>query len=226
MTAISTFSILRNQNLDALSDLLEGSYEDVFQHIRYKNDNNSFLTNDQVDKDRDNFNKIKAYYRSCMDEDTINTLGPTPMYSEIEKLLSAPSFNTTDTFFTSDNLRYLTETLIHLDEQGTDNLISYGIGADDHAPDENVITFGQPSLGLPSREYYEQPEIMKHYRNGLVQLVTVVLGEPIGDSPLDNLRRQKLREINFTPLQFTDVEAMVDRFIEFETNLAKMTVPK
>lgn len=218
---------MRNENSDRLSAILDGSYEDIYQFLQSKGGDQSFLPNEQVDKDRENFNKIKAFYRSCMDEDTINSLGPTPLYPEIATILSKLGYNAdyVDGFFTNDNLRQFTDTLIYLTEQGTGHLISSGVGADDQAPDENVISLNQPSLGLPTREYYEQPQVIEEYRKGLVQLLTAVLGEPTGENPVDNLRRQKLGEINYTPLSSIDVEAMVDRFIDFETHLAKITLP-
>lgn len=206
--------------------MLEGTYEDLLQGI--PNKDSTILDNTQIDKDRDNFDKIKAYYRSCMDEDIINNLGPTPIYSELSKLLDSLGFNGdfTDSRFTSDHVRQFTSTLIHLGTEDVDNLIAYGVGIDDQSPDENVIVIDQPSLSLPSREYYEQPEIIANYRSGLISLITVVLGEPKGDTAVDNLRREKMREHNLSILGEVDVEQMVDRFIEFESRLAKLTLPK
>lgn len=206
--------------------MLEGSYEDLLQSI--PNKENSILENSQIDKDRENFNKIKGYYRSCMDEDTIDSLGPTPIYPELAMLLTKLGFdeNYVDTRFTSDHVHHFTETLIYLGTQGVEGLISYGVNADDQAPDENVITIDQPSLGLPSREYYDQPEIIANYRTGLMSLIDAVLGDPSSNSAADNLRREKMRENNLPMLGKVDIEYMVDRFIEFESHLAKLTLPK
>jgi endothelin-converting enzyme len=89
-----------------------------------------------------------------------------------------------------------------------------------------VVSFNQPALGLPSREYYTKPEVIANYRTGLVDLLAAVLGEPTGDSAMDNLRREKLMENNLTPLQPSDIEAMVDRYIEFESHIAEISVAK
>ncbi|CEP10669.1 hypothetical protein [Parasitella parasitica] len=224
-SSVGSFNNLKNANVDGLAAMLEGSYEDLLQGI--PNRDSSFLDNAQIDKDRENFNKVKAYYRSCMDEDTINRLGPTPIYPEVSKLLAKLGFNEefTDTRFTSDHVRQFTETLIHLGTEGVDNLFSFGVGADDQSPDENVIAIDQPSLGLPSREYYEQPEVIAAYRAGLTSLLDAVLGEPKGTTEMDNLRREKMKENNLQMLGDVDIEYMVDRFIEFESHLAKLTLP-
>lgn len=226
ITAVGSFNNLRNANLDGLGTMLEGTYEDLLQGI--PNKDSSILDNTQIDKDRDNFDKIKAYYKSCMNEDVINNLGPTPIYPELSKLLGKLGFNEDfiDSRFTSDHVRQFTETLIHLGTEGIENLISYGVGIDDQSPDENVIVIDQPSLSLPSREYYEQPEIIANYRSGLTSLITAVLGEPKGNTAADNLRREKMREHNLSILGEVEVEYMVDRFIEFESHLAKLTLPK
>lgn len=223
---MGSFNNLHNANLDDLAAMLDGSYEDLLQGI--PNKETSILDMTQIDKDRENFDKIKAYYRSCMDEDTINSLGPTPIYPELSKLLSKLGFTDdfVDSRFTSDHVPQFTDTLIHLGTEGVGSLISYGVGADDQSPDQNVIIIDQPSLGLPSREYYEQPDIIANYRAGLISLITAVLGEPKGNSAADNLRRDKMRENNLAMLGEVDIEYMIDRFIEFESHLAKLTLPK
>ncbi|KAL7311909.1 hypothetical protein PS15m_009619 [Mucor circinelloides] len=224
-SAVGSFNNLHNANLDDLAAMLDGSYDDLLQGV--PNKETSILDMTQIDKDRENFDKIKAYYRSCMDEDTINSLGPTPIYPEISKLLSKLGFTEdfVDSRFTSDHVHQFTDALIHLGTEGVGSLISYGVGADDQSPDQNVIIIDQPSLGLPSREYYEQPDIIANYRAGLISLITAVLGEPKGDSAADNLRRDKMRENNLAMLGEVDIEYMVDRFIEFESHLAKLTLP-
>lgn len=228
-TAVGSFTNLRNDNLDGLRNILEGSYDELLNSARGSSKNDEgFINPSQMDKDRDNFNKIKSYYESCMDENAIEVLGPTPIYPEITSLLGKLGFSSevTDTRFTNDNLRQFTDTLIHLGTTGVDNLISYSIGPDDQNPEENSISFNQPSLGLPSREYYEKPAVIAEYRAGLIALVTAVLGEPKTTSPLDEIRRVKLVEHNLMPLAEFDVESMVDRFVDFETRLAKLTLPK
>lgn len=215
--------------MDGLRQILEGSYDELLNSARSSRKSDETFTNPaQVEKDRANFDKIKSYYESCMDENAIEVLGPTPIYPEITSLLAKLGFSSdvTDTRFTNDNLRQFTDTLIHLGTAGVDNLISYSIGPDDHNPEENSISFNQPSLGLPSREYYEQPEAVAAYRAGLISLVTAVLGEPKTTTPLDEIRRVKLTEHNLMALNEFDVESMVDRFIDFETRLAKLTLPK
>lgn len=216
--------------MDGLRQILEGSYDDLLSGVRSGNKSDTaFVNESQVEKDRANFNKIKTYYESCMDESSIEVLGPTPVYSEIKDVLSKLGYtsDTVDTRFSnSDGIRQFTDTLVYLGAQDIDNLFSFGIGPDDQNPEENSITINQPSLGLPSREYYQKPQALADYRKGLISLLTAVLGEPKSTTPLDEIRRVKLVEHNFMMLGEVDIESMVDRFIDFETRLAKITLPQ
>jgi predicted metalloendopeptidase len=212
--------------LDSLRQILEGSYDELLNASRTAgNANDKFITPLEIEKDRNNFNKIKSYYQSCMDENSIDGLGPSPIYQEISKLLVKLGV-LADGRFTIDNMHEFTEALIHLGMEGVDNLISYSVNADDKNPEENSISLNQPSLGLPSREYYYQPEMLTHYRAGLISIVKAVLGEANSGTPIDNVRRTKMGEHQVNMLSESQIEAMVDRFIDFESRLAKITLPK
>lgn len=227
-TAVGTFNNLRNENLDTLRDILESSYEDLLASVQSigKSDD-AFINPSQVDRDRSNFNKIKSYYKSCMDETTIDSLGPTPIYPGISKLVKKLGFSENeDGRFTTDHVRQLTEALIYLGKEGVDNLITFGVAVDDINPDEYSISVTQPSLGLPSREYYDQPEMLTSYRNGLISILSSVLGSPKNSSAREEIRRIKLSESKLNSLSQVEVENIVDRFIDFESHLAKLTLPK
>lgn len=207
--------------------MLQGSYDDLLQGATQHS--KTLLRADQTEKDRENFNKVKIYYDTCMDEESINKLGPTPIYPEIANLISKLGYQDafSDNKFTTDDVSRFTDTIIQLITEGVNNhLFAYAVGPDDMSPEEIAVAIYQPSFGLPSREYYEQPEILEKYRDGLINLVMAILGEPSNESPTANIRREKLAEENLTMLAEADAEAMVDRFLKFETHLAKLTLPK
>lgn len=227
-TAVGTFNNLRNDNIDGLRNILESTYEDLLAGVKSigKSDD-AFINPSQVDKDRINFNKIKSYYESCMDETTINSLGPTPIFPGIHTLIETLGFaENEDGRFTTDHVRQLTDALILLGKEGVDNLITFGVAVDDINPDQYSISVTQPSLGLPSREYYDQPEMLANYRNGLISILSSVLGNPRNNSASEELRRIRLSENKLNALGQVEVENMVDRFIDFESRLAKITLPK
>lgn len=162
-----------------------------------------------------------------MDEATIDSLGPTPLFPDIKTLLDKLNFPVDlDSRFTTDNVPQLTEALIYLGSEGVDNLFSFDVGIDDKNPEEYVININQPSLGLPSREYYDQPDVLAAYRNGLISIISSILGNPKDSSPREELRRTKLAENGLSILSEIEIENMVDRYIEFESHLAKITLAK
>ncbi|OBZ89812.1 Endothelin-converting enzyme 1 [Choanephora cucurbitarum] len=223
-----TFAVLRNKNLDDLTHMLESNYDSLIENLKTAKVNSTdFLNSTQIAKDRENFNKIKDFYQSCINEPAIDSLGPTPIYPEIATMLKKLGYNASvaDGRFSLDYAKQLTDALIHLGKEGIYPLFSSGVGPDDRTPEQNSVSIAQPSLGLPSREYYEQPEALSNYREGLTSLLTLILGEPAENDPLASVRRQKMLENNLSLLNEKDIEAMVDRFIEFETKLAKITVP-
>jgi endothelin-converting enzyme len=215
---------LNNANLDSLQKLLEGNYDDLLVGVDL---DPNFLSDTQKEKDRVNFNKLKMYYTACMDETAINHLGPTPIFPSIARMFTTLGYSPesfSDQRFSPQHVRVLTNALIELNMQGVENLVSIGVGVDDRHPDQYTIFINQPGLTLPSREYYSQPGIMEKYRQGLVSVVTSILGDMNGDENA-NLRLQKMTENKLNALGSVDIEAMVDRFVEFETQLASMTLP-
>ncbi|GAA5809890.1 hypothetical protein MFLAVUS_003305 [Mucor flavus] len=223
-SSVGTFTDLRNSNLDGLRDILELSYDELLTGAKEKSDED-FINPSQSDTDRRNFNKIKTYYDTCMDEATIDSLGPTPLFPDIKTLLDKLNFPVDlDSRFTTDHVRQLTEALIYLGNEGVDNLFSFDVGIDDKNPEEYVININQPGLGLPSREYYDQADVVAIYRDGLISILSSILGNPKDSSPREELRRTKLTENNLSILSEIEIENMVDRYIEFESHLAKITL--
>ncbi|KAG1177601.1 hypothetical protein G6F70_005648 [Rhizopus microsporus] len=220
--SVGTFTDLRNANLDSLQQLLQGTYDDLLTGV---DPNSGFLNETEKEQDRSNFNKIKTYYDACMDEVTVDHLGPTPMFPDIAQALKSLGYSpgVDDGRFSLEHAHALTDVLIELNSQGVGNLVSFDVGIDDKNPEKYAIFLNQPSLSLPSREYYKQPDLIAQYRNGLISVVTAVLGDVAGDS--SRLRIEKLIENKLPVLGAVDIEAMVDRFIEFETQLANISLP-
>ncbi|KAG0749219.1 hypothetical protein G6F62_000566 [Rhizopus arrhizus] len=218
---IGGFINLHYDNLDSLQKLLEGSYDDVLVGIR----NDSGLLNDtQKEQDRANFNKLKAYYGSCMNEAVIDAFGPTPIYPYLSKIAtvlgSSSAINNTQ--FGFDHLNRLTDGMIESMTQGSSSLVKFTVGPDDRHPDQYALFLSQPDLTLSAKEYYNQSDVMDQYRSGLITLITNILGE--SNETDKNMRLEKMRENNLPVLRSADIESMVDGFVKFEVHLASITV--
>ncbi|CAO3690443.1 unnamed protein product [Rhizopus stolonifer] len=205
-SCVGTFTDIRNNNLDSLQALLEGKYEDV---LTGKIDP-AFLNSTEKEQDQQNFNKLKMFYNACMDQSSIDSLGPTPIFPYISRVFNSLGYDpqTEDERLGPQHVRVLTDTVIEMTTQGVESLVSFYVGADDRHPDQYVISINQPGLTLPSREYYTQQDTMEKYRQGLVAVLGAVLHK--GQNEL---------------MGSSDIEGMVDRFIEFETHLAGITLP-
>ena len=170
-----------------------------------------------------------------MDVTNIDALGATPVYPLLSKLFQ--SFSVPEQLIMEDdrrqrvlfNVEYtdvLTNALIGLFQQGIESIISVSIGADDKFPDNNIIQISQPDLELPSKEYYEQEDILAIYRSGLVELLTAMIGKDnsISNSQLQKLRQQKAEESNFQLLSNEQIQDLVERIIKLESELASITL--
>ncbi|KAI9277396.1 hypothetical protein BY458DRAFT_567613 [Sporodiniella umbellata] len=207
-SCVGTFTDAHNRNLDSLQTLLQGNYQDLLSgHI-----DPSFLDSKERVQDEKNFGKLKQFYNACMDQSAIDALGPTPIFPYINRVFTSLGYSPQqeEQRLGPEHVRVLTDTVIEMTGQGVSNLVSFYVGADDRQPNQYAISINQPDLTLPSREYYKQPETMSAYREGLVTLMTAVMGH--GNQP-------ELLAIS------NNVEAMVDRFVEFETHLASITLP-
>jgi len=75
------------------------------------------------------------------------------------------------------------------------------VEADQNNPDINVIYLGQSGLGLPSKEYYEEEDIIAVYKETIKNMFENVFDDR------------------------SDFDTTADIIINFEKKLAEVTVP-
>lgn len=213
-------------NTDMMRTILEGSYQDAYKHLFTTNE--GFHTKDLSKIDQENFQAMQDYYNVCLDEATINSLGPTPIYSDIahiEKVLFPVSDSTT--LFSTETKAWISQTMAMLEHNGISTLASMFVDADDKDPDMNAILFGQATLGLPSKEYYEDPEILEKYRVGLNDILYKTLGEYTNGKTEDStFRAKESANAGFTLWNKDKIKAAVNRYIDFETKVANISLKK
>ncbi|RCH84379.1 hypothetical protein CU098_005069, partial [Rhizopus stolonifer] len=183
-----------------------------------------FLNDSQDEQDLANFQKVKAYYSACTNLDVINSNGPTPLYPYISKLLSSidNSPDNKNNYFGPEYVSSLTDTLIELLQHGAENIIWLDVGITTYHPDRYTLSLSQVDLTLPYKENYNHPYIIEQFRDGLVSILTQVLGEDA--SNISSIRFQMMHESNLYALGPKYIESMVDRFIQFESRLANLTL--
>lgn len=126
--------------------------------------------------DEENFDKLRAAYDACLDEDTIKKSGTEPISRALNE--------TTQKFYKhSDNDVALSDTLIHLAGLGVNALISAGTGADDKDPDTVVVSVSAPyRIGLPAKELYEDEKVVAKYEKVASQVISALYPSSALDS--------------------------------------------
>ncbi|ORY96810.1 hypothetical protein BCR43DRAFT_492298 [Syncephalastrum racemosum] len=206
---ISVIVDLQDRNFDQLIQALESPYESMLESAGGLPAD--FGSNER-EVDKAIFGKLQDYYKACMNTQAIDTLGPTPIYPYLAKIYAAAK---TDE-------RGVTDLLIESLQQGVQPLVSVSIDADDKNPEAYVASVMQPKLGLPSKDYYNQPSTLDTYRDGLTQVLTSVLGQ----NNTEPLRAQKAREAGIELMDEPSIAAMVRRVVDFETKLANLSASK
>ncbi|KAL4870981.1 hypothetical protein BDV12DRAFT_165040 [Aspergillus spectabilis] len=119
--------------------------------------------------DLDIFEKLKAGYKACLDEDTVHKRGIEPlekMLEEFEKIYDLDSSS-------KGSEVGLTDAVLYLLKSGVRALVHPSVSSDDRDPDKVVIFVTPPRrIGLPAREYYNETQIVKDY----TEVVEKVIG--------------------------------------------------
>lgn len=119
--------------------------------------------------DEENFDKMKAAYDTCLNEDQIKRVGEAPLLQfldEVKKTYPAQSTEGSSSHALSDIIALFTE-------YGIPSLVSVGTGADARDPDTVVVTVSAPKrFGLPSKEHYEDEKLVEKYRAFAIKVLS------------------------------------------------------
>lgn len=115
--------------------------------------------------------KIGDMYQSCMDEQTVNTKGKTPLQAELKRIAAI------------SNKDQLMSTVAYLHSLGVQSLFGFGAQPDLHNASMMIAGVSQGGLGLPDRDYYlAQDEKSKETRARYLEHVTRMF-TLLGDKP-------------------------------------------
>jgi endothelin-converting enzyme len=118
--------------------------------------------------DEQNFDKMKAAYDACLDEDHIKSMGAKPLLEVLDAIKKAYPVSVSQ----SSGDHALKDAILLLAKYGISSLVSTGTGADDTDPDTVVVSVSAPySFGLPSKERYEDEKLVEKYRSVAVEVL-------------------------------------------------------
>ncbi|KAH8727731.1 peptidase family M13 [Phaeosphaeriaceae sp. PMI808] len=160
-----TGTIMSEQSELLLRHILEAPYPKDSQHSYFSP---MQLKASGKSADEANFDKMKATYDACLNENQIKEEGAAPLVKLLEEIKKAYPVNALKT---SDS-HALKDAILVLAKYGVSTLVSTGTGADDTDPDTVVVSIAAPySFGLPSKERYEDEKLVEQYRKVTIEVL-------------------------------------------------------
>ncbi|KAI9323230.1 hypothetical protein BX666DRAFT_2021977 [Dichotomocladium elegans] len=211
-TSAGTFDELDMNILTTVRDILSKSYDDLLGEDLAPD----FVqgANYSVNTDRELFGHLQQYYNSCMDEDAINALGPTPLYPFISNL-DAAAAAASSSF--SDQASVHTAMLIHTHVWDAPGLFSTSVKGDYNNPHENVIYIFEPTYKYATGFDLTNPKHVETLHPIFVNMVKAVL------SPEDPFYQDKAKQAGLTLWPAEDVEARVANALQLMVTLENNT---
>ncbi|RHZ84461.1 hypothetical protein Glove_81g81 [Diversispora epigaea] len=232
------FDILYENNQIILKEILEGGFESI-------NKQNLPPPSEVIDKQ--NFYKLQDFYQSCMNETRINKLGRKPLIPILAKITEDFPVDQEYSYFgfnnpikrkekrkevekdeenngPSLNTFNLTNALSHLSTIGVTPLFSFYTSADSKNPEINALHLYQSGLGLPSKEYYNEKNILDIYQGVIAELFGNVNSNKSASTEDDGDIVEELIDDEEKKLWDSYWLKVANKVVEFEIELARISL--
>ncbi|KAF2819217.1 zincin [Ophiobolus disseminans] len=133
-----------------------------------KDSQQSFISLEKKFADQENFDKMKAAYDTCLDEDQIKNIGAAPLLQFLDEIKKAYPTQGTE----GSSSHALSEPITLLTKYGIPNLVAVGTGADARDPDTVIVTLSAPSRFGLSKQHYENEMLVEKYRAVTIKLLS------------------------------------------------------
>ncbi|OKL63157.1 hypothetical protein UA08_01169 [Talaromyces atroroseus] len=116
--------------------------------------------------DKHNFKKLKSAYDACIDVEALKQRGSQPLDDLLAEIATIYYLHD------EDPQKNLTDALLYLIQTDVSALATFSVSPDDRDPD-NVAIFVTPprEIGLPSREFYNNTQVVEDYTNVVSNLL-------------------------------------------------------
>ncbi|KAK1772594.1 zincin [Phialemonium atrogriseum] len=187
--SLNSFTTMAEDGQMILRHILEAPYPDSSNHS-YFSPVRLMVTTSNADED--NFNQLQRAYNACMAETEIQKLGITPIQTllgDLSKLLAVDdSAYGNGVPIQSQDSDGISEAILFLEKLDIPSLLNFGVGADDKDPDSVVVFAGPRSgVGLPSKTYYLDNDIVSQYQSAMAEVLNAVLPGSAARSAADKL---------------------------------------
>ena len=179
--SVSSGSVMYERSQQILRHFLESPYSA-----------SPFAASSNHSADEVIFDKMQSAYDACMDESMIKRYGSAPLLEVLRKVgeyfpvenghegltASQSSLKQHQKELLDSRKNQLSKTVAYLASIGVDALVAFGADADEKNPDSVVLTMnalGRP--GLPSKEYYNDKDMVSSYADTIGQVLEALLRE-------------------------------------------------
>ncbi|KAF8184897.1 hypothetical protein K438DRAFT_1837058 [Mycena galopus ATCC 62051] len=187
--------------------------------------------------------KLRSFYSSCLNENRLDEIGTEPLIhfvKTLQRLFRGKGLGIEDEK-TVLTVKGLTAALAFLHSRGVDALFTFSVEGDVGVdPNYMALWFDQATLGLPSKEYYEEDSIVQIYQDVVERLLFTLSEEeeklqqhptstfrentqawpswpwPPWDSPEDDGEEK--------PNRTEGARKLAKQVVEFETRIANATL--
>ncbi|KAI9282166.1 hypothetical protein BY458DRAFT_497397 [Sporodiniella umbellata] len=148
---VNSFTMLTDRNKETMRSILSGSFEDLYTPPSGLPDPEQLL-------DKQNFDKLKGLYVSCLNESLIDASGAQPIYPLMRTLRDQKPL----------------DTLGYLAQQGVNAFFRVQVDIDPNDPQRHILHLMQPTLTLSTSTYYDQPDTIQILYETIVHTLNIV----------------------------------------------------
>ncbi|GAA5812984.1 hypothetical protein MFLAVUS_006448 [Mucor flavus] len=206
---------LYTRNLNSINEILAGTFDELYASIA--TDDDAYHTQDQKDLDEKNFNLVKDYYSSCMDEESKQTVGSTPLFPYLARIEN-DLLPVTETI----NPQNLANAIASSVLQGVKTLFNILSEQSFENTDYNIMyLFGIP---VDKTIDYDDVDELVAYRDSLKEMLTKTVGGPIENPEYQQLVAEESQKNNFTVWSASKIDLAVNEFVSLEIQLNKASI--
>ncbi|CAK7263683.1 hypothetical protein SEPCBS119000_000607 [Sporothrix epigloea] len=174
-----TLNLMSDRATSTIRNIVEGEYPGASDHSTFSP---SQLATSVASTDRQNFDKLKAAYNTCMDVDAITKVGIKPVLKLLDELADNLRTSSSSPSAVSD----YSDAVLYLKKIGVQAFFAFDVGDDDKDPNTQVISVSPiASVGLPSKVYFEDKEVVAQYLDAMTKVLGAVQSSVASIGPAD-----------------------------------------
>jgi endothelin-converting enzyme len=181
-----TGTIMAESSQMLLRHILEAPYPKDSKHSYFSP---MQLSVDDKSEDEENFDKMKAVYDACLDEDAIKKAGTAPLVQVLKEIIRLFPVGDKEKAITTEDSASIKDAVLYLANLGISALVSSGTGADDTDPDTVIVAVSAPyRIGLPAKERYQDDKVVGQYKAVITEVLPALFpDQEISNSTIEDL---------------------------------------